>query len=136
MTCTADGTATAGQYVNEGCVAATTPGGMQINDCDPSHYFGADPQIDIEKATNGEDADVAPGPTVPVGSPVTWTYVVTNTGNVPLADVAVTDDKLGAITCPTTSLAPTETMTCSADGTAMEGQYANLATVAGTTGHR
>ena len=27
-----------------------------------------------------------------VGDPVTWTYVVTNPGNVPIANVAVTDD--------------------------------------------
>ncbi len=30
-----------------------------------------------------------------VGSTVTWTYVVTNTGNVPLANVTVTDDQAG-----------------------------------------
>ena len=33
-----------------------------------------------------------------VGSTVTFTYVVTDTGNVPLANVVVTDDQLGAIT--------------------------------------
>jgi len=40
------------------------------------------PSIDIEKATNGEDADNPTGPLIPVGDTVTWTYVVTNTGNV------------------------------------------------------
>ena len=29
--------------------------------------------VDIKKFTNGQDADVAPGPSIPVGSAVTWT---------------------------------------------------------------
>ncbi|MDP6350564.1 MAG: hypothetical protein QGG58_12465, partial [Chloroflexota bacterium] len=45
-----------------------------------------EPDIDIEKATNGEDADDPTGPLVPVGDAVTWTYVVTNTGNVELTN--------------------------------------------------
>jgi uncharacterized repeat protein (TIGR01451 family) len=39
-------------------------------------------RIDIQKSTNGKDADAAPGPLIPVGNSVDWTYVVTNTGNV------------------------------------------------------
>ena len=86
----------------------------------------------IEKATNGVDADVAPGPSLSVGDAVTWTYVVTNTGDVPLSDVAVTDDILGAITCPQDTLAVDESMTCTASGVAVSGQYANLGSVTGT----
>ena len=116
-------------------------GGDQVCDTDPSHYFGeepgGEPGIDVEKATNGEDADSPPGPTVPLYdavcastvSPfetlaercvpvaqVTWTYVVTNTGSVPLGGITVVDDKIGSITCPKTSLAPGESMTCTATG--------------------
>ncbi|MFN8639649.1 MAG: hypothetical protein U0360_09380 [Dehalococcoidia bacterium] len=85
--------------------------------------------IAIKKYTNGQDADAAPGPSITVGSAVTWTYVVTNTGNVSLTSVVVTDDKLGAVTCPNTTLAPAETMTCSMTGVATLGQYTNLGTV-------
>ena len=46
----------------------------------------------IVKLTNGTDNDSPTGPFVPVGSTVTWTYNVTNTGNVTLTDVTVTDD--------------------------------------------
>ena len=50
-------------------------------DDDPSHYYGvAAPAIDIEKATNGQDADTPTGPTIQAGADVTWTYVITNTG--------------------------------------------------------
>lgn len=89
------------------------------------------PVIDIEKATNGEDADLPTGPFIPVGDPVTWTYVVTNIGNVPLQGVVVTDDQGVTVTCSKTTLDVGEVMTCTASGTAMLGQYANLGTVVG-----
>ena len=41
-----------------------------------------------------------PGLTVATGSTVTWAYTVTNTGNVALSNVSVTDNKIGAIACP------------------------------------
>jgi uncharacterized repeat protein (TIGR01451 family) len=49
--------------------------------------------INIEKHTNGVDADtIATAPTVFVGATVEFTYYVTNTGNVPLSNVRVSDD--------------------------------------------
>ena len=89
------------------------------------------PRITIVKKTNGTDNDAAPGPTVAVGSTVTWTYLVTNTGNVTLNPVTVTDDKVGAITCPATSLASGASMTCTKTGIAVAGQYTNIGTVTG-----
>ena len=45
-------------------------------------------------------------------------------------DVAVTDDVLGPIPCPTTTLAPGESMICTAPTQpAIAGQQTNLATV-------
>src|SRR5205085_1063664 len=97
----------------------------------PDHYFGADPRIAIVKKTNGLDSDAAPGPLVLVGSPVTWTYVVTNTGNVPLANVVVTDDKQGAVcTIPTLPVGPSA-IECTKTGTAEKGQYVNTGTATG-----
>jgi hypothetical protein len=120
MTCSpATGTAEAGEYMNLGTANATFVGeGGSVSDTDPSHYFGADPQVDIEKATNGVDADIPPGPGICVGGSILWTYEVTNTGNVPLTDVQVGDDNLGSIDCPKSELGPEESMTCTADGTA------------------
>jgi PKD repeat protein len=90
------------------------------------------PAIDVETLTNGEDADTPPGPTVPVGSTVSWTYIVTNTGNVPLEDIVVTDDQGVVVTAPNTALAPGLSMTATAAGTAVAGQYANVGTATGT----
>lgn len=87
--------------------------------------------IDVEKWVNGEDADEAPGPEIPVGETVTWTYQVTNNGFVPLYGVIVADDKLGTI-CKIPVLAPGETQTCEKTGTAIEGPYVNKAKAGAT----
>lgn len=130
MTCTGSGVAIAGQYTNVG-TATGHYGGSTVTANNPDNYFGANPAISLLKKTNGTNNDSAPGIQVLVGSTVTWTYIVTNTGNVPLTDVAVSDDKIGAITCPATSLAVGASMTCSATGTAILGQYTNMGSVTG-----
>ena len=87
------------------------------------------PDVDIEKSTNGEDADRGSGPRLLAGDPVTWTYVVTNSGSVALTDVAVSDSVEGAVSCPKTALGVGESMTCTLEGTAEPGRYRNLGTV-------
>ena len=89
------------------------------------------PSIDIEKHTNDEDADEEPGPEIPIGDTVTWEYIVTNTGNVPLTDIVVTDDQGVVVSCPQATLEPLEVMTCTASGTAEADQYENVGTVEG-----
>ncbi|MCP4047162.1 MAG: hypothetical protein GY732_14385, partial [Gammaproteobacteria bacterium] len=133
-TCTASGTATAGQFANVATATGDSPSGTDdVTDTDPSHYFGSNPIITIEKSTNGMNADVAPGPTIAVGGTVTWSYVVQNTGNVTLTSVSASDDKEGALTCPKSTLTAGESMTCtSKTGTASAGQYTNVASTTGT----
>jgi hypothetical protein len=70
------------------------------------------------------------------GQLITYTYTVTNTGAVPLAHITLTDDKLGAITCPKPTLAAGQWMTCHGTHTTTwadvnAGQIANSATVTG-----
>ena len=89
----------------------------------------ANPGIDIEKHTNGEDADTPTGPIIPVGDPVLWEYIVTNTGNLPLNNVVVYDNQGVAVSCPQSSLALGETMICTGNGIAEAGQYANIGCV-------
>ena len=143
----ATGTAVRGSYANTGTAQGsfTDAAGHARADqsSDPSSYFGIDPSIDIQKLVNGQDADAAPGPTILFGSPVVWTYVVRNTGNAPLAGVAVTDDN-GTPGDPSDDFSPTfqsgdfdgdglldvnETWRYRATGTAMLGAYRNLGTV-------
>jgi N-acetylmuramoyl-L-alanine amidase len=50
------------------------------------------PAVDIKTRVEGLDADTPTGPTLPGGSNATFTYEVTNTGDVPLTNVVVTDD--------------------------------------------
>ena len=91
--------------------------------------------IDIEKATNSEDADTPTGPEILVGETATFTYVVTNTGNVSLMNVTVTDDQLGPITNIIDQgngdliLDVGESWTYEASITVTAGQYANQGTV-------
>jgi len=134
--CVAVATVVPGPYVNSG-TATGTPllNGIPlpaVSDTDLSHHSGSvNPGIDIEKATNGVDADVAPGPELVSGSAVTFTYVVTNLGNVPLVDVVVTDDRLGAV-CTLDSLAVGASDQCELVSVVQPGPYTNLGTVVGT----
>jgi hypothetical protein len=139
-TCDQAGTVAAGPYENVATVTGHY-GDTPVSDADPSHYVGVSYAIDLEKHTNGEDADLAPGPSIPAGDGVTWTYVVTNTGTVDLTGVTVTDDNgTPAVldddyTCTIGTLAAgASDDTCSQAGLAVEGQYENVAVAKGTYG--
>ncbi|HXW00567.1 MAG TPA: hypothetical protein VEC93_19275, partial [Anaerolineae bacterium] len=134
MTCTASGTAAAGQHSNTGHVEAEDVSQSQtlVSADDDSHYFGVDSGITLQKSTNGQDANAAPGPSILVGGSVNWTYLVHNTGNVTLSNIQVSDDQGVSVSCPKTSLSPDESMICTASGTATPGQYANTGTVTAT----
>ncbi|MGI9528970.1 MAG: DUF7507 domain-containing protein [Acidimicrobiia bacterium] len=100
-------------------------------------------ELTLEKATNGVDADEPPGPSIPVTEPVVWTFVVTNTGDVPVWDIAVVDDDSDqAVSCDEQSngeirLEPGESVTCSSQNTSWYSQnhkqHQNTATTTGTS---
>jgi hypothetical protein len=93
------------------------------------------PAVEIRKLTNGDDANEAPGPSIEVGKSVTWEYIVSNTGTIALTSVVVTDDRGVSVTCPSSSLAVGQSMTCTGSGVAVLGQYRNVGTVtASSTG--
>ncbi|MEZ6091045.1 MAG: SdrD B-like domain-containing protein [Pirellulaceae bacterium] len=136
-------TVTAGQYTNIGSVTANPvdaagvdiAGVADVTDTDPSNHFGVAAAINIEKSTNGQDADTGPGPLLPVGGTATFTYVVTNTGNTALGTVVVTDNRgvtvtrTGGDTNNNNILETTETWTYTGTATVASGQYTNIGTV-------
>jgi hypothetical protein len=73
----------------DGTARAYATGHLEV-----TYTYDSSPDIQIRKYTNGYDAPNAPGSSIDVGTPVTWTYEVTNTGNVVLHDIKVTDDHL------------------------------------------
>lgn len=142
MTCTATGTAVAGAYANIGSVVGTPldetgeplVGVDAVTDDNPSHYFGSQPSISIAKSVNGADADsTATAAVVQIGDTMSFTYLVTNTGNVPLTAVAVSDDQGVIVTCPLSELGAGQSMTCTGSAVAdTAGPYTNVGSVAGT----
>ena len=130
---------------NPGQTTITRPGSGTVvyqNFEDVTYNFGS---INLVKLTNGTDNDTAPGPSVAVGSTVTFTYRVTNPGNVPLNNVTVRDDNgtpgdtaddfnatfSGGDTNANSLLEPSETWTFTASRVATAGQYTNVGTATG-----
>ncbi|HET9442235.1 MAG TPA: hypothetical protein VFO65_02860, partial [Acidimicrobiales bacterium] len=127
MTCTASSTAAAGPQGSTATASASSPGGS-VTDTDPAYYSGVTAAVDLEGLVNGVDGDTAPGPEVVIATPLSWSYVVTNTGTARLTSVAVTDDQGLPVTCPRSALAAGESMTCTATSTALVGPHAAVAT--------
>src|SRR5204862_214348 len=104
---------------------------------DDDAYFGADPKVSIVKKTgttaaNATDHTGAPAPAILVGEPVVWTYTVTNTGNVALTDVAVTDNKVTVgPDCTMGSLDAGVSRTCTVTGTAERDLHTNIGSASG-----
>lgn len=89
--------------------------------------------LTLTKQGNGASAPTADDAiSVAADSTVTFTYVVENTGNVPVTGVELSDDQLGVIAPPagfTGTLAPGASATFTATGPIAEGEYVNVATV-------
>lgn len=143
ITCTATYTATAadeiaGEIINHATAQAggtvSSPGMVTVPKIVP-----VAPAIAIVKLTNGSDHNSSPGLQVTVGSTVTFTYSVVNTGNVTLNPVTLFDNVLGPIAVATdcvpntTALTPGASMLCTKTVTALvPGTVCNTGTATGT----
>jgi hypothetical protein len=135
MTCTATYTTTqrdvrAGHIDNSAIVIGHPRKGRPVIDTDRVRIVAhRHPGIQLEKVAS-------PTGYARAGQLISYTYTVTNTGTVALWHITLTDDKLGAITCPKPALAPGKSMTCHATYVTTQadvdaGRIANSATVTG-----
>ena len=122
-----------GSIVNTATASGTPPSGPAVTAVDGAIVSAvATPSISLAKSAS-------PATVVAAGQTITYSFVVTNTGNVTLDTVVVTDPLpgLGAVTCPVGTLAPSASTTCTATYVATQadldgGSIVNSATVAGT----
>jgi uncharacterized repeat protein (TIGR01451 family) len=123
--------ADAGIVHNDATAAGNPPVGDPVTAADSVDIpIAAGPGITLDKQAGTPSSAQA-------GGTLAYTFGVTNTGNVTLTGVAVTDPKVGAVACPVTALAPGESTTCTANYTLTQadldaGTVANSASVAGT----
>ncbi|MET3564613.1 putative repeat protein (TIGR01451 family) [Leifsonia sp. 563] len=144
-TCTATYTTTEADLnngsVNDSATAhGTTPAGLPIHSAEDALSLPtvAAPAITVVKSSTTTAV-------VRVGQQIPYEFLVTNTGNVTLANIAVTDTVappslpggLTAVTCPTTTVPPAGTVTCTATYTVTQadidhGTVNDTATASGT----
>jgi len=135
MTCTVHTEAQPGGHSVTGHARGKDACDVEAADADTAVYdcgcVEEAPSVDVEKATDGEDADSwNDAVSLATGDVVTWTYVVTNDGATPLHDVQVDDDDDAlTVSCPKDALEPGESMTCTAQGMAGDQPYQNLGIV-------
>ena len=147
MTCTASYVVTQadvdnGQIDNTATVNATDPGGNPLSVSDPETVPVMQTAAIALVKTLQSNADEDGSGDVTVGDTLTYSFVATNDGTVTLSNVAITDPLpgLSPLTCAPvagSSLAPTETMTCTATYSVTQadvdnGQIDNTATVNAT----
>jgi len=97
------------------------------------------PALSLTKRA-GTPTDVNANTITDAGDTIKYTFEVTNSGDVAVNALAISDPKAGAVTCPVTTLAPGASTTCTADdpyaitaADADAGSADNTATATGTS---
>ncbi len=128
----------AGSVTNTATATGTPPGGEPIESEPSTTTTGADPAPSLSIVKTADTAVLVAGETV------TYTFTVTNTGNVTLADVTVLEGEfsgagdLSALKCPADrTLVPGQQLVCTATYTVQQadvdaGSVTNTATATGT----
>ena len=93
-------------FTNSATAEGIDPTGSTVSDTDTAEVTVISPAIQVVKETSVSAANV--------GEVITYTYTVENTGDVTLTNVSASDDRLGAISLGSATLAPGATTTGSA----------------------
>lgn len=132
----------AGAVENSATATGTPPGTDTPIGSPPSETStpteAPDPALTVVKSASPSGPE-----SYEVGQEIEYTFLVTNTGNVPLSDVAVDETEFSGTgeapvaTCPDEVLAPGDSLTCSATYTLTQadvdsGELTNTATAGGT----
>jgi uncharacterized repeat protein (TIGR01451 family) len=116
-----------GPLTNTATVTGTNFAAAEVSDTDMATVTLAyTPSIQLVKT-----ADVL---TAAPGQTITYTYLITNTGNVTLTGIVLNDDKLGSITLGATSLTPKLGTTGTATYTVLAGDIPAITNTATVTG--
>ncbi|MBK8492610.1 MAG: HYR domain-containing protein [Saprospirales bacterium] len=145
VTCTASHVITAfdlvvGFYSNSATATGQDPAGQPVSDIsdDPDDLTDVDTEGDNEpddptvtllqanpelRVTKVDALNVGPNGLLNPGDVINYTIVVTNTGNVPVTNISLSDPNAdpGSLSCPMTNLNPGGSMTCSAVHTITQG---------------
>ncbi len=146
--CTADDVYTvteddelSGEVTNVATANAVDPDGEQVGSPEATTSTPVqtpDPALSVVKVA-GAPVDVNGSGLVDAGDTIEFSFVVSNIGNVPVADVAVVDPLLSGVTCDERTLAPGTSTLCAADTVytvtdddEVAGSVENSATATGT----
>ncbi|MCK6692979.1 MAG: HYR domain-containing protein, partial [Thermoanaerobaculia bacterium] len=160
VNCTASHTITqadilAGFYGNSATATGEDPNGDPVTDIsdDPDNPANADqngdgdpddptdtalPQQAELQVLKNDALDLGGDGVISPGDVITYTITVTNTGNVPVSGISLSDPNAdpGSVSCPLTTLNPGQSMNCSATHTVTQtdidaGAVANVASASG-----
>ena len=126
----------AGSFSNTATVTGIDPSGETVGPATSTAVVDTDPRPAVTLSKTA-----SPSVVNRVGAVVTYSFVVTNSGNTTLTTIAIEDpiDGLSPVVCPTSSLAPGDSVTCMATRSATEadlgnGEIVNTAVATGTDG--